>query len=123
GIVSAQTGPTLMSSKTCLKAGSGATHIVRYVSRKGSHYLNSPLIGRRYFLVLSTRVVRVDTSVPDTSLLIARRAAFLRSMILTETEDGKIFVHVDPAFPDAWRREPYYSQPKAHVPVEIRIGS
>ena len=44
-------------------------------------------------------------------------------MILTETEDGKIFVHVDPAFPDAWRREPYYSRPKAHVPVEIRIGS
>ena len=44
-------------------------------------------------------------------------------MILTETEDGRIFVHVDPAFPNAWRREPYYSQLKAHVPVEIRIGS
>jgi hypothetical protein len=43
-------------------------------------------------------------------------------MILTETEDGRIFVHVDPAFPNAWRREPYYSQLKAHVPVEIRIG-
>ena len=35
---------------------------------------------------------------------------------------GLFFVHVDPAFPDAWR-EPYYSQLKAHVPVEIRIGS
>jgi hypothetical protein len=31
-------------------------------------------------------------------------------------------VIVDPAFPDAWRREPHYSQLKAIAPILIRVG-
>jgi hypothetical protein len=44
-------------------------------------------------------------------------------MVLNEKQDGGLLVTVDPAFPNAWRREPYYSQLKAQdVHVEIRIG-
>jgi len=40
--------------------------------------------------------------------------------------DGRVVVTVDPAFPTAWRREPYYSwfrtSAKRDGPVVIRIG-
>ena len=53
-------------------------------------------------------------------------------MIITQrapphtVEQQGMLVTVDPAYPNAWRREPYYSQLSAwarrHIIVEIRVG-
>jgi len=47
-------------------------------------------------------------------------------MVLSQTQNGRPLVTVDPAYPNAWRREPYHSQLKVlsqkGVPIQIRIG-
>jgi hypothetical protein len=42
--------------------------------------------------------------------------------MVMDCEGGGIRVTVDPDFPDAWRREPYYSQLLEFTNVQIRIG-
>jgi hypothetical protein len=46
-------------------------------------------------------------------------------MIVGPMPNGGLLITVDPAYPNAWRREPYYSQLKdwsrSH-PIKIRIG-
>ena len=47
-------------------------------------------------------------------------------MVLTQAKENQLIVTVDPAFPNAWRQEPYYSTlrayPKRGVSVGVRIG-
>jgi hypothetical protein len=44
-------------------------------------------------------------------------------MVLSQTDEGHLSVTVDPAFSDAWRREPYHSQLMAQPGlVVVRVG-
>jgi hypothetical protein len=43
-------------------------------------------------------------------------------MYITPAPGGRRVVTVDPAFPEAWRREPHYSQLKDMAPITIRVG-
>jgi hypothetical protein len=49
-----------------------------------------------------------------------------KMLLAVKPADGRVVVTVDPAFPTAWRREPYYSWFRASAkrdgPVVIRIG-
>jgi hypothetical protein len=63
------------SSKTLRSSGSGAMHMVRYVSTKGSHHQIRPLFAHAFFAPLSNRITGFDTFVPEMSFRIARSAA------------------------------------------------
>jgi hypothetical protein len=47
-------------------------------------------------------------------------------MVLTQKSENQLVVTVDPAFPNAWRQEPYYSTLRTYtkrgVLVGVRIG-
>ena len=46
-------------------------------------------------------------------------------MIISRAAEGGFLIIVDPAYPDAWRREPYYGQLLALAQrnlVKIRVG-
>lgn len=46
-------------------------------------------------------------------------------LLIWSNVEGRIIVEVDPAFPNAWRREPYYAQLKAwsnrHRPLPVEV--
>jgi len=55
----------------------------------------------------------------------ARSKMMITRRVGNVPEDQGMLVTVDPAFPTAWRREPYYSQLRERAQrfvVEIRIG-